>query len=97
MQKRKRFLARFREGLDLPSEALPGGFSITLSGGNELSVWGCREILKYGDEEIVLALFKASLAIRGRGLLCVAFDAGCVRINGRICALQLYGEGKNAD
>ena len=32
MPKKRDFLARFGERLDIPREALPGGFGLTLSG-----------------------------------------------------------------
>lgn len=96
MRKKGGFFARLLEKLDLPCEALPGGFGVLLSGKRELSVGGCREILKCDQDEILLALCGLLLAVRGSGLLCTAFDAGTVSVTGDITQLQLYGEGEYA-
>ena len=61
MRKKKELLARIGERLDIPREALPGGFGLTLSGQNELTVRGCRRILHYGEDCIRLSLGKTVL------------------------------------
>lgn len=89
MRPKKDLLARFGERLDIPREALPGGFGVTLSGESELTVRGCRRIVRYGVTEIVLGVGKTTLAVRGERLLCAAFGAGCVTVTGRIVSLVL--------
>ena len=91
MPKRGDFLARFGARLDIPREALPGSFGITLSGQSELEVRGCKKILSYGKDVICLALGKTALRISGEELFCAAFGAGCVTITGRIVTLS-FGE-----
>ena len=93
MPRRGDFLARFGARLDIPREALPGSFGMTLSGQNELVVRGCKRILSYEKEAISLALGKTALTISGEELFCSAFGAGCVTITGRIVSLS-FGEGK---
>lgn len=93
MPRRGDFLARFGARLDIPREALPGSFGMTLSGQNELVVRGCKRILSYQKEEISLALGKTALRILGEELFCSAFGAGCVTITGKIVSLS-FGEGK---
>jgi hypothetical protein len=63
MTKRRDLLGRLAAGLDIPREALPGGFLLTLSGQEELVVHGCRRILRYGQEEMALLLPKKCLCI----------------------------------
>jgi sporulation protein YqfC len=88
MRKRKDFFARFGERLDIPREALPGGFGLSLSGQNELSVRGCHRILEYGDACIRLLLDKLSLRVEGEKLLCTVFVGDQLVIRGRITALR---------
>ena len=87
MRRKKGFLASFGERLDIPCEALPGGFGLSLSGQNELTVRGCRKILSYGAERICLSLGKTVLFIEGEGLLCTVFEAGSVTVQGWICKI----------
>ena len=94
MPKKRDFLARFGERLDIPREALPGGFGLTLSGQNELSVRGCRRILEYGSECIRLSLGGTVLSITGEGLLCSFFSAETLTVCGYIRVLALE-EGKD--
>ena len=51
MSEKRDLLTRFGARLDLPREALPGGFSILLSGQGELSVRGRARILSYKENE----------------------------------------------
>ena len=47
MRQKKDFFSRVGERLGLPREGLPGGFSAFLSGAGEVTVRGCRKILRY--------------------------------------------------
>ena len=76
--------ARLSRRLDIPSEALPYGFGLSLCGRGELSVRGCRRIVHYAPERICLDLGKEVLRVEGRGLLCASFGAGEVRVVGEI-------------
>lgn len=87
MPKKKDFFTRFGERLDIPREALPGSFGMTLSGQEELTVRGCKKILSFGACEIRLAVGKCTLSIMGTGLFCSAFGAGCVTVTGKITSL----------
>lgn len=84
MRRKKEFFTRFGERLDVPREALPGGFGFSMSGQNELTVRGCRRILSYGADCISLSLGKVALLVEGAELLCTVFEAGDVTIQGRI-------------
>ncbi|MBQ3057139.1 MAG: YabP/YqfC family sporulation protein [Clostridia bacterium] len=87
MPKKVGFLTRFGAKLDIPREALPGSFGMTLSGQHELVVRGCKKILSYDKECIALALGKTALEIHGEKLFCTAFGARCVTVTGRIVSL----------
>ena len=94
MPKKGDLLARFGAKLDIPREALPGSFGMTLSGQRELTVRGCKKILAYGEERIELAVGSIRLAIEGEGLLCSAFGAGSVTVTGKIVAICFEEAGK---
>lgn len=96
MRKKKGFFAGFFRRLDIPSEVLPHGFGLALSGRERLLVYGCSEILKYGEEEILLLLYKTRLSVLGSRLLCASFDAGCVTITGEITGISFPLEAEHA-
>lgn len=92
MQKKKDFFSKLGEGLDIPREALPGGFSLLLFGRGELTVRGCNRILVYGAEQISLRLPGAVLHIEGKGLLCTTFGGDIATVTGDISLLRLDEE-----
>lgn len=87
MRKKEGFLGRFGERLDIPREALPGGFGLTLSGQSELTVRGCRRILEYSTDLILLLLSGVVLEISGEGLLCRVFTPERITVCGRVSAI----------
>ncbi len=57
---------------------------VLLRGRVGATVYGCRKILRYSPEEILLLCIKEAISIRGEGLYCRAFSAGTVEIKGRL-------------
>ena len=55
-----------------------------LRGTHGACVYGCRRILHYAPERICLSLGKRRITVRGEGLLCTSFSAGCVTVAGEI-------------
>ena len=92
MPKKRDLMAVFGKRLDIPREMLPGGFSLELCGTGELTVRGCKRILSYAEQQILLQLPSHTLLVEGEGLLCSAFCAGAVTVSGEIRALTI-GEG----
>jgi sporulation protein YqfC len=88
MRRKKEFFTRFGERLDIPREVLPGGFGLSMSGQNELTVRGCRQILSYAADCILLSLGKIALRVEGEDLLCTVFEAGNVTVQGLICRVS---------
>ncbi len=88
MRRKKELLAGLSRRLDIPREAFPFGFGLSLSGQETLKVHGCCRILTYGEDRICLSLGKRVLAIEGKGLLCTAFEAGSVTVEGYVCTLS---------
>lgn len=94
MRQKKDFFSRVGERLGLPREGLPGGFSAFLSGAGEVTVRGCRKILRYEPEIISLSVGKQELSVHGAGLVCTAYSAETVTVTGNIAALTLSSGGK---
>ena len=88
----KRIRACLSGVLGVPSAALPGGFSLSLFGGDALEVRGCKRILVYEPSSIVLALPSGTLKIGGSGLFCSAFGGGAVTVRGTVRSLLLTEE-----
>ena len=68
-----------------------GGFGVVLTGNGEAVITGCRRILHYGEEQMILALDKGSLRVEGKGLFCFSFEGGALTLRGCISALLLEG------
>lgn len=94
MRQKKDFFSRVGERLGLPREGLPGGFSAFLSGAGEVTVRGCRKILRYEPEIISLSVGKQELSVHGAGLVCTAYSAETVTVTGNITALTLSSGAK---
>lgn len=70
--------------LDIPADLLCGGCYMELRGQNELKLQGCRRILTYTAEEIVLRLRRGAVRVQGRRMVCSSYHAGCAVIEGWI-------------
>jgi hypothetical protein len=87
MRRKWELLAGISRRLDIPREALPFGFGLSLSGREALRVQGCRRILACGRERICLSLGRTVLSVTGRDLICTAFEGESITVEGRISAL----------
>ncbi len=96
MREKKDFLSRISSYLDLPCEALPGGFSMLLSGDSALCVQGEVSICSYSEEQIRICVGKRVLLVEGKDLFCAELSAGKLLINGTVTGLFLRKEGENA-
>ena len=83
--------ARVSRFLDVPSDMLLGGCYLEMHGQNHLRLQGCKRILCYTSEEIVLGLRRGRVRIRGRDLVCISYHAGWVIIEGWVCGVDLQG------
>ena len=93
MRRKKAFFYHLKEKLDIPREALPGGFSLSLFSGGELCVCGCKRILACGEKEVRLLLGRKTLCVLGEGLFCASFSSKTVTVTGDICVLRLAEVG----
>ena len=73
--------------LDIPADVTGDGLRLDMRGRHTLMVHGCRKILDFTPCEVRLALRDATLTVSGRRLICTAYLAGAVGIEGYICAV----------
>lgn len=97
MSGKRDLFSRFGARLDLPREALPGGFSVLLSGQDELFIRGRVRILSYKEDEIVLLVEKRRVRVVGKALFCASFEKENMRIIGTVTGVNFETEGAHAD
>ena len=73
--------------LDVPGDVMGGGLRVDLRGRNSLTVHGCRKILDFSACEIKLELEDAILTVCGCRLICTAYLADAVGVDGYVCSL----------
>ena len=79
----------------LPSDALMGDFRLEIRGRNSAIVCGCRKILKYEPQCIVLSAKGFDLTLVGERLICTAYHEGAVCIEGYITGIELGGKSED--
>ncbi len=74
------------------SPDIVSGVRIEIRGQNKLLLQGCRKILKYGEEEMLLDLGKMRLRVSGERLWCTSFISGALGIGGHIRTVSFIEE-----
>jgi hypothetical protein len=81
--------------LTLPSDALEGSFSLEIRERRTVFVRGCRRIVKYSEDEMIIAVRGFEVRIRGQGLTCSTYHCGAVTVDGEILGVDIgEWEGK---
>ena len=97
---KRSFFEYVSDKLDLPSDLFSGECAIEIRGRTNVTVRGCRRILRYSKEEIRLAMSHFDVRVRGKHLDCSAYFAGAIRIDGEVEAVdfppreKVEGQGK---
>lgn len=92
-----RVLSLIKDSISLPSDAVAGSFAVELRGRGSLTVEGCRRIIKYSTEEMILAANDFQVHIVGERLVCTVFHGGSITVEGRVCGISFSedkGDGK---
>lgn len=79
--------------LDIPADVTGGGLRLDLRGRNTLTVHGCTGILDFNPCVVKLAVKDATLTVTGCRLICTAYLAGAVGIEGYICSVS-FSDGE---
>ena len=72
----------------LPSDMLAGDFRLEIRGRNNAIICGCKRILKYTPQEIVLSAKGFAVGITGKRLICTSYHEGAVCIEGYVCGVE---------
>ena len=76
---------------ELPSDALCGEVRVEMRGRNLVFLSGCRRIIKYSAEEMILAVKGDLLSVKGTRLICSSYHGGTVSIEGSISSVSFEG------
>ena len=72
---------------DIGGDSLAGDIYLEMRGRNCLLVKGCRRILGYSPECILLEVKNGKLTLMGKRLVCTSFHSGSIGIEGEISSL----------
>ena len=72
---------------DINTDTVTGDVYMELRGRNSLLVKGCRRILGYSPELVVLDLKRDKLTVRGKRLVCTSFYNRSVSVEGVITSI----------
>ena len=79
---------RLSEKLELPEDAVSDSFRLQLIG-EGLIVCGCKKLLKYKSEEIVLLTGDSVITLLGKGMKCIYFFEKTIEIRGDFTDIRL--------
>ena len=82
---------------DLPPELLCGGCFIEIRGRNSVTVRGCRRIVRYTPESVVLRMHKNTVEVTGKRLTCITYLAGAVIVEGMVDSVGFVKGGERGD
>ena len=74
--------------LDIPADLTGDGLRLDMRGRHTLTVHGCKRILNFTPCEVRLALEDSTLTVSGQRLICTAYLAGAVGIEGLVCGIS---------
>ncbi len=78
----------------LPSDALLGEVRLEMRGSNLLFISGCRRIIKYAADQIIIGVKGRYIDIKGSCLLCTTYHYGTVTVEGCISSICFEGKGE---
>ncbi len=77
---------------DADGDSIAGDVYIEMRGKNSLLVKGCKRILGYSPEAVMLEIKKDKLRVKGKRLVCTSFHGGSVSVEGVIDSLAFCTE-----
>ena len=75
----------------LPCDLLEGEFRLEMRGRRELYICGCRRILKYSEQEMVIRARAFDVFVEGERLVCASYHYSGITINGLVKNIRLEG------
>ena len=92
-KKQKRSLLSRVSAMSLPSDALLGEVRLEMRGRGTLMLTGCRRIIKYTPQEIIIGTKDFFIVAAGSELICTTYHYGSVTVEGHICSIS-FEEGE---
>ena len=74
---------------ELPCDMLQGEFRLELRGRREVFVSGCKRIIKYSEDEMIISAKNFNARIQGKGLVCSSYHCSGIVIEGLIEDIRL--------
>ena len=93
---RQSLVEKINKSLDISPVALPRGTLISIGGRESVTIEGKIKILLYSPSEIVLSLGKDTLYVKGEHLVCSAYHARYLMLEGYISSISFQKECENA-
>lgn len=89
VQKDKRgFLELLAVKAELPNDVLGSDLRIELRGRHTLFMQGCRRILKYSPNEMIMSARGFDVVIEGERLICSTYHSGTVTVEGNVLSVR---------
>lgn len=88
MEKEKKIRDKFLASLELPQIAVGNCASIELSGNTGAVIEGCRGVIEYSEEKIVLNTGNTATAFVGIGLEIYSFDGENILLGGTFSSIE---------
>ena len=77
---------------DIPGELISGGCHIEMKGRNCMKIRGCRKIISYSPNKVVMKMKREVICVIGKRLTCLTYFAGAVSVEGIIDSVSfLHG------
>lgn len=73
----------------LPCDLLSGEFRLELRGRRELYICGCKKIIEYNEQSIIVRTKAFDVCIEGCELVCASFHCSGIVIEGYIKGIRL--------
>ncbi len=82
---------RFLQLVDLPEDAF-GGSHIEIVSNSSVKVNGCRRIIDYSSDKVILSMKEYELTVVGRNLTLASYGENTAAVSGHILSVKLGGE-----
>ncbi len=82
---------RLLQLVDLPEDAF-GGTHIEIVSNSSVKVNGCRRIVDYSSDKVVLSMKEYELTVVGRNLTLSSYGENTASVTGEIISVKLGGE-----
>ena len=82
---------RFLQLVDLPEDSL-GGSHIEIISDSTVKINGCRRIIEYSSDTVILSMKEYDLTVSGRDLTLSSYGESTAAVTGKILSVKLGGE-----